>query len=69
LREELRPYNIKVTAICPGATWTSSWEGSNVPTDRIMDANDIAGVLLCAANLSQQCGMETIVMRPVKGDL
>lgn len=69
LREELRPHSIKVTAICPGATWTSSWEGSDVSTDRIMDANDIADVVLCAANLSQQGGMETIVMRPVKGDL
>lgn len=69
LREELRPHNIKVTAICPGATWTSSWEGSDVPSDHIMDAKDIADVVLCAANLSQQGGMETIVMRPVKGDL
>lgn len=69
LREELRPHNIKVTAICPGATFTSSWEGSDITTDRIMEANDIADVLWTAANLSKQGGMETIVMRPVSGDL
>ena len=30
LREELKPYNIKVTAVYPGAVYTSSWEGSGV---------------------------------------
>lgn len=69
LREELRPHNIKVTAICPGATFTSSWEGSNVPPNRIMEATDVAKVLWAALDLSPQGGMETIIMRPLKGDL
>ncbi len=39
LREELKPYSIKVTAICPGATYTPSWEGSDgVEPARIMEA-------------------------------
>ncbi len=69
LREELRPHNIKVTSICPGAVWSPSWEGSGVAPERIMEANDVADVLWNAASLSAQAVMETIVMRPLKGDL
>jgi short-subunit dehydrogenase len=69
LREELRPFNIKVTSICPGATYTPSWEGSGVPQDRIMEAADVANMLYSASNLSPQANVENIIMRPVKGDL
>ncbi len=69
LREELKPYNIKVTAICPGATYTPSWEGSGIPEERIMEAADVAKMLFSTSELSPQANVETIVMRPVKGDL
>ncbi len=69
LREELRPFNIKVTSICPGATYTPSWEGSGVATERIMEANDVAAMLFSAYLLSPQACVETLIMRPVKGDL
>ncbi len=69
LREELKEHSIKVTAICPGATYTPSWEGSDIEPGRIMEANDIAVMLWSAYNLSPQANVENIVMRPVKGDL
>ena len=69
LRDELKPFSIKVTAICPGATYTSSWEGSGVLPERIMDGSDVANMLWSAYKLSAQANVETIVMRPVKGDL
>ncbi len=69
LREEMRPHNIKVTAICPGATWSPSWEGSGVEQERIMEAADIADILWASYNLSPQALTETIVLRPVKGDI
>jgi len=69
LREELQPYSIKVTAICPGATYTPSWEGSGVDPGRIMEAKDVAAMLWSAWLLSPQANVDTIVMRPVKGDL
>jgi len=69
LREELMPFNIKVTAICPGATNSRSWAGSGIPAERIMEAGDVANMLWAAYTLSAQADVETIVMRPVKGDL
>lgn len=69
LREELREPGIKVTAICPGAVWSPSWEGSGVSPERIMEANDVAETIWSAYNLSPRAVSETIVMRPVKGDL
>ncbi len=69
LREELKPFNIKVTAICPGATYTPSWDGSGVPPERIMEAADVAEMLWSTCKLSPQANVEHIIMRPVKGDL
>lgn len=69
LREELRPFNIKVTAICPGAVYTPSWENSGVEESRIMETRDIVSTLWSAYNLSPQANMDMVIMRPVKGDL
>ena len=69
LREELRESGIKVTSVCPGATYTPSWEGSGVTADRIMEAADIAQMVWAAYNLSAQANVDTLVLRPVKGDL
>ena len=69
LREELKEHNIKVTSVCPGATYTPSWEGSGVEPGRIMEATDSAAMIWGAYSLSPQANVETIIMRPVKGDL
>ena len=69
LREELKPYNIKVTAVYPGAVYTSSWEGSGIEPSRIMEVNDIAEMIYAASLLSPQACVEDIVIRPQQGDL
>ena len=69
LREELKPYGIRVTAVCPGATWSRSWSGSGVEEERTMAAEDVAEVTWTAHSLSPRADLETIVMRPQLGDL
>jgi len=69
LREELKQYNIRVTALCPGATYTASWAGSGVDPERIMEAADVAEMLWSAWHLSARANVDTIVMRPQQGDL
>ena len=69
LREEMKAFNIKVTAILPGAAYTDSWKGSGVKPNRIMQASDIAELVFSAAQLSPQACVEEIVVRPQLGDL
>lgn len=69
LRLELKDQGIKVTAVCPGATYTNSWKGSGVSEARIMEADDIAKMIYAATQLSPRAVVEDIVMRPQLGDL
>ncbi len=69
LRQELKPHNIKVTAVIPGAVYTDSWAGSGVPPERIMESADIAKMIYAVSHLSPQATVEEIVIRPQEGDL
>jgi short-subunit dehydrogenase len=69
LREEMKPFNIKVTTVYPGAVYTSSWEGADISPERIMQAEDIANMIYAASSLSPQACVEDIVIRPLLGDL
>ena len=69
LRRELMPYNIKVTAVIPGAVYTDSWKSSGIAESRIMEAEDIAMMVYTTSRLSPQATVEEIVIRPQLGDL
>jgi short-subunit dehydrogenase len=69
LREELKPHNIKVTALSPGPTRTASWEGFEAPPDRLMPPEDIASILWAAYTLAAQTVVEEILLRPMLGDI
>jgi short-subunit dehydrogenase len=69
LREEMKPYGIKVTAVYPGATYTDSWAASGADAKRLMEANDIADMVIAASQLSPQACVEDIILRPQLGDL
>ncbi|MEQ1676495.1 MAG: SDR family oxidoreductase [Chitinophagaceae bacterium] len=69
LREELKPFNIKVTAIFPGAVLTDSWGDFDNAAHRIMEATDIAQMVYAASQLSPGACVEDIVIRPLLGDL
>lgn len=69
LREELKTFGVKVTAVLPGATWSNSWAGADLPDERLMDALDIAKCIFNAAQLSPAACVEEIIIRPQLGDL
>lgn len=69
LREELKPHQIKVTSILAGATFTSSWEGVDLPIERFMSAEDVAESVWGAYNLSPRTVVEEIIIRPQLGDI
>jgi short-subunit dehydrogenase len=69
LREELKPFNVRVTSLLPGATYTDSWSGSDLPEARFMKAEDIAQIVYDIYSLSANTVVEEIVLRPVLGDI
>lgn len=69
IREELKDYQIKVTSVLPGATYTASWEGVDFPEERFIKAVDVAESVWSAYNLSPQTVVEEIVIRPQLGDI
>src|SRR6187551_1859801 len=58
LREELKPWGIRVSAILPGATFTASWEGVDLPEDRLMKPEDVADAVYGAYALSGRSVVE-----------
>ena len=60
LRDELKPYNIKVTTVFPGAAYTDSWAASGLERKRFMEASDIAKMVYTASQLSPDglCGRD-----------
>ncbi|MBI1344001.1 MAG: SDR family NAD(P)-dependent oxidoreductase [Terrimonas sp.] len=69
LREELKPFNIKVTSVFPGAVLTESWGDFDNTDNRIMVAEDVAEMVYAATRLSAGACVEDIVLRPQLGDL
>lgn len=69
MRAELRDKGIRVCCVYPGATVSPSWDGSGVPAERMMPAEDVARAFLDIYRLSRRTVVEEIVLRPQLGDL
>jgi short-subunit dehydrogenase len=69
LREEMKPYGVRVTAVLPGATYTPSWEASGLPESRFMKAEDVADAVYGCYALSGNSVVEEILIRPQLGDI
>jgi len=65
-REELSKYNVKVTAVLPGSTLTSSWEGTTIPEARFVQPEDIANSIWSVLNLSGGANVDEITIKPVQ---
>ncbi len=69
LREEMKEKGIRVTSIMPGATWSNSWAGVDLPEERLIQANDIAIAVMGAWKMSPSAVVEDLIVRPQLGDL
>lgn len=69
LREEMKIHNVRVTSLLPGATYTASWEGTDLPKERFIKAEDIGNLVYGTWELSKQTVIEEIMLRPQLGDL
>lgn len=69
LREEVKEKGVRVTAVMPGATYTASWSGTELPEERFMKAEDIAQSVWDIYQLSPQTVVEELILRPQLGDI
>ena len=53
----------------PGATKTASWEGTDLPEDRFVKAEDVADAVYAAYTLSDRSVVEEMIIRPQLGDI
>lgn len=66
-RMALRPFKVKVTAICPGPTMSHSWEDSGVPGEKLMPATDIAQLIFDCSRMSFNVCVERLVVDTTLG--
>lgn len=69
LRDSLMPFGIKVTAILPGATLTDSWNGTTLPAERFVSADDVAASVISCLQMSVGANVDEIIIRPQKGEI
>jgi short-subunit dehydrogenase len=69
MREELKTHGVRVCCVMPGGTESPSWDGSGVPPERLMAAEDVARAFLDVFRLGRRTTVEEIVLRPQLGDL
>ncbi|MCZ2222224.1 MAG: SDR family NAD(P)-dependent oxidoreductase [Chitinophagales bacterium] len=64
LREELKPYQIKVTSVIPGAIATESWANETIAQKKMIEAKDVATIIYSTSLLTHQTCIEEIVIQP-----
>jgi NAD(P)-dependent dehydrogenase (short-subunit alcohol dehydrogenase family) len=69
MRTELKGHGVRVCCVHPGGTVSPSWEGSGVPPERLMPAEDVARAFFAIYELTRRTVVEEIVLRPQQGDL
>ncbi len=69
MQAELKSKGIRVTAVHPGAVATPSWDGSGVPEEKMMPAEDVAAAVVDLTRLSRRTFLEELILRPMNSDM
>jgi short-subunit dehydrogenase len=69
LRMELMERGVRVTAVLPGPTWSATWEGADLPEDRLLQAAEVAEAVWNTYALPANAVVEELVIQPQLGDL
>jgi NAD(P)-dependent dehydrogenase (short-subunit alcohol dehydrogenase family) len=69
VREETKDEGLRVTTVLPGATYTPTWDGVDLPEERFMPPEDVAQSVVDAYHLSDRTVLEELLLRPQEGDV
>ncbi len=69
MRAEMRPHQVKVTAVIPGSTLTNSWEGTTIDKNKFVLPEDVASAVVNIYNMSTGANVDEIIIRPATGQV
>ncbi|MDZ7806939.1 MAG: SDR family oxidoreductase [Gracilimonas sp.] len=69
LRKELMKSNIAVSAINLGQTYSTSWDGVDIDTQKLIDPEDVGRLILSLSQLSKRTVAEEINLMPQGGEV
>lgn len=71
LREEARSHDVTVTAVCPGATLTPSWNSfpGPLPEGKLLQAKTVAEAVAFALEQPKGACVDELVITPAKGPI
>lgn len=69
MREETKPSGVKVTAIIPGSTLTSSWDGTIISPDKFVLPSDVATSISQIMQLSKGANVDQLIITPQNGQV
>jgi NADP-dependent 3-hydroxy acid dehydrogenase YdfG len=64
LQEELRNTSIRITRVQPGSVDTPSFDGEDVPREKFIQPDHIAGAIEWILNLPESVQVEELIIRP-----
>lgn len=69
MRLEMQQHGVKVTAVIPGSTLTSSWDGVKVEKDTMVLPEDIASAIINIFKMSPGANVDEIIIKPAGGQI
>ncbi|GAA4923542.1 SDR family oxidoreductase [Mucilaginibacter defluvii] len=69
MKLEMQPHGVKVTAVIPGSTYTDSWKGAAVDTNRMVLPEDVASAITNILNMSNGANVDEIIIKPTFGQI
>lgn len=69
LRQDMKKHGVRVITVMPGATLTSSWDGSELPESSFIPSYDVAKLIFESVCTSSRTVVEELLIRPVGGDI
>ncbi|MGI4804104.1 MAG: SDR family oxidoreductase [Janthinobacterium lividum] len=69
MREEMKAYQVKVTAILPGSTLTNSWTGTTVSPQKFIMPEDVAEAVINCLNMSAGANVDELIIQTATGEI
>ncbi len=69
MREEMKAYGVKVTAVLPGSTLTDSWAGTTILPEKFVLPEDVAAAVINCLKMSAGANVDELIIRTTTGEI